>query len=165
MSWWYICLLPRSSKNIITCQRKMKFHFCVTQKNNFVFFCNTNFLYSIFTFHIRSILIFLVVVLETNFQSIFYSPVWYAEVVTKSCSGKKVFLLSWNLSWLNLCKTSVKGSDVRIIAGFFLTTFAKINTVTGIFQGFYLDFKKFPIVIQYFQKSFQWQIPQILCFQ
>ena len=46
----------------------------------------------------------------------------------------------------NLCKTSVKGSYVRIIVGFFLTTLAKINTVTGIFQGFYLDFKNFPIV-------------------
>ena len=33
-----------------------------------------------------------------------------------------------------------------LIVGFFLTTFAKINTVTGIFQGFYLDFKQFSIV-------------------
>ena len=33
-----IFLLSRSNKNIITCQRKIKFHFCVTQKNNFIFF-------------------------------------------------------------------------------------------------------------------------------
>ena len=33
----YIFLLSRSNKNIITCQRKIKFHFCVTQKNNLVF--------------------------------------------------------------------------------------------------------------------------------
>ena len=33
-----ISLLSRSNKNIITCQRKIKFHSCVTQKNNFAFF-------------------------------------------------------------------------------------------------------------------------------
>ena len=46
----------------------------------------------------------------------------------------------------NLCKTSVKGSYVTIIAGFILRTFAKINTVTGILQEFYTDFKQFSIV-------------------
>ena len=50
------------------------------------------------------------------------------------------------LSRFNLCETPVKGSYVRIIAGFFLTTFEKINTVTGIFQEFYLGFKHFSIV-------------------
>ena len=40
----------------------------------------------------------------------------------------------------------MKGSYVRITAGFFFTTLAKINTVTGIFQEFYLDLKQdFPI--------------------
>ena len=61
------------------------------------------------------------------------------EAVTKSCSGKKVFLLSR----FNLCKISVKGSYFSKTVGFFTATFAKINTVTGIFQGFYLDFKQF----------------------
>ena len=32
------------------------------------------------------------------------------------------------------------------VTGFFPATFAKINTVTGIFQGFYLDFQQFSIV-------------------
>ena len=50
------------------------------------------------------------------------------------------------LSRFNLCKTSVKGSYASIIEDFSLTTFAKINTVTGIFQKFYLDFKQFSVV-------------------
>ena len=62
----YFC----SNKNIITCQRKIKFHFCVTQEKNFRFFCITNFLYSIFTFHISSMLIFFVVILEKKRLSI-----------------------------------------------------------------------------------------------
>ena len=32
------------------------------------------------------------------------------------------------------------------VAGLFLANFAKINTVTGIFQGFYRGFKQFSIV-------------------
>ena len=49
------------------------------------------------------------------------------------------------LSRFNLCKTPVKGSYVSIIAGFYFTTFAKVNTVTGIFQRFYLDLEQFSI--------------------
>ena len=54
---------------------------------------------------------------------------------------KKVFLLSR----FYVCKTSVKGSYFSKNTSFFPATFAKINTVTGIFPGFYLDFKQFPI--------------------
>ena len=32
------------------------------------------------------------------------------------------------------------------VAGLFLANFAKINTVTGIFQGFYWGFKQFSMV-------------------
>ena len=52
---------------------------------------------------------------------------------------KKGFLLSR----FNICKTSVKGSYFSKVAGLFFANFAKINTVRGIFQGFYLDFKQF----------------------
>ena len=95
------------------------------------------------TVHVGSMLIFFVVVLDTKKLSIHLLLTYLnREAVTKSCSGKKMFLLSR----FNLCETSVKGSYASIIAGFFLTTFAKINAVTGIFQGFYLDFKQFSIV-------------------
>ena len=70
-----------------------------------------------------------------------YSPARYMEAVTISCSGKNVF---W-LSRFNLCKTSVKGSYFSKIAGFPIT-FSKMNNVTGIFEGFYRDFKQFSIV-------------------
>ena len=40
----------------------------------------------------------------------------------------------------------MKGSYFGKIAGFFPTILAKINTVTGIFQGLYLDFKQFSFV-------------------
>ena len=43
-------------------------------------------------------------------------------------------------------KTSVKSSYFGKVTGLFLTSFLKINTVTGIFQGFYLDFKQFAVV-------------------
>ena len=43
-------------------------------------------------------------------------------------------------------KTSVKGSYFCKNASFFPATLAKMNTVTGIFQGFYPDFKQFCIV-------------------
>ena len=59
-----------------------------------------------------------------------YSSDWYSEAVTKSFSGKKVFLglIFAKHLW-------------RVLAGFFPTTFSKMNTtVTGIFQGFSLDF-------------------------
>ena len=45
----------------------------------------------------------------------------------------------------NLCKTSVKGSHFSKIEAFFPGTFAKSDTVTGIFQEFYPDFKQFCI--------------------
>ena len=96
----------------------------------------------IFTLHIGSMLIFFVVVLETKKLLIYLLLCLYTEAVTKSCSGKKVFLLSR----FNFCKTSVKGSYFSKITGFSPATFAKINTVTGIFQGFFLDFKQFSIV-------------------
>ena len=47
------------------------------------------------------------------------------------------------LSKFNLVKTSVKASYFSKIAGFFPATFTKINTVTVIFPGFYLDLKQF----------------------
>ena len=77
---------------------------------------------------------------ETFIPSFAHQPDEHKEVI-KSCSGKKVFLLSR----FYVCKTSVKGSYFSKNTSFFPATFAKINTVTGIFPGFYLDFKQFPI--------------------
>ena len=64
------------------------------------------------------------------------------QLLGNSCYGKKVSLLSI----FNVCKTSVKGSFSSNVTGFFRANFAKINTVTGIFQGFYLDLKQFSVV-------------------
>ena len=50
------------------------------------------------------------------------------------------------LARFSICKTSVKDSYFSKVAGFFLATFSKINTLTGIFKGFYLAFKQAPIV-------------------
>ena len=51
------------------------------------------------------------------------------------------------LSRFNLVKISVKGTYFSKIAGFFPATLTKINIVTVVFQGFYLDlnflFRKF----------------------
>ena len=70
-----IFLLSHSNKNIITCQ-KINCHFYASQKNLFCFFCITNFLYSVFTLHIVSMLNFFIVVLEPKkLLTIFYSPV------------------------------------------------------------------------------------------
>ena len=55
---------------------------------------------------------------------------------------KKVILLSR----FNLCKIYVKDLYFSKTAAFFSTNFAKISTVTGIFQRFYLKFKQFSIV-------------------
>ena len=66
-----------------------------------------------------------------------YSTAYYVEAVTKSCSVKKMLLLPS----FNLCKASVKGLYFNKIASFFPATFLKMNTVTGTFQKFYLDFK------------------------
>ena len=81
------------------------------------FLCDKKILFSFFVH--RSILIFFIVVLQS-----------------------KVFLLLR----LNLCKASVRGSHFSKTAGFFPATLCKMNTVKGIFQGFYLDFKQFSIV-------------------
>ena len=62
------------------------------------------------------------------------------QLLSKSCSGKKVFLLSM---FIYVCKTSVKGSYFSKVTDFFRAFFAKINTVTGIFQGFYLELSNF----------------------
>ena len=53
---------------------------------------------------------------------------------------------SYYLDLIFIKHTYVKGLYFSKIAGFFPATFAKINTVTGIFQGFFLDFKQYSIV-------------------
>ena len=88
----HIFLLSHSNKNIITSQKINKLSFlCDTKKINFVFLCITIFLYSVFTLHFVSMLIFFVVVLETKkLLTIFYSPVWYIQtkLLSKSFSRK-----------------------------------------------------------------------------
>ena len=79
---------------------------------------------------------------ETFNPSFTHLPDTPKPVLSKSCSLKKKFLLSG----FNVCKTSEKSSHFSKVAGLFLASFAKINAVTGIFQGFYLDFKQFSIV-------------------
>ena len=64
---------------------------------------------------------------------------------------------------VNVRKTSERSSYFSKVAGLFLANFAKVNTVTGIFQRFYLGFKQFSFFflsnrMKYFQKTFQWQI-------
>ena len=44
------------------------------------------------------------------------------------------------LSRFNVCKTSERSEYFSKVAGLFLANFPKINTVTGIFQGFYLQY-------------------------
>ena len=63
------------------------------------------------------------------------------QLLSKSCFRKKV-----SISRFNVCKTSERSSYFSKVAGLFLANFAKINTVTGIFQEFYLGFKQFSIV-------------------
>ena len=116
--------------------RLKKNHFYVTQKI-FRFLYFTNFLYSIFTLHIGSMLIFFVVVLETKKLFIHLS----ITLLIKKCFYYLGLIF-------NLCKTYVKALYFSKIASFHLATFEKINSVTGIFQGFYLDFR------QHFQKIF-----------
>ena len=43
------------------------------------------------------------------------------------------------LARFDVCKTYVKGSYFSKVSDFFPKTFAKTNSVTGIFQGFYLE--------------------------
>ena len=75
---------------------------------------------------------------------------YLTKTLIKSCCGKNVFLLSK----FTLCITSVDGSYFSKIAGFLPATFSKMNTLTGIVQGFYPDFKQFPIACNIFQKTF-----------
>ena len=139
-----IFLLSHSNKNIITCQKINKLSFLCNPKSLFCFLCITIVLYSIFALHIVSMLIFFIVVLQTKkLLIIFYSPVWYIpkQLLSKSNSRKKGFLLSR----FNVCKASKRSSYISKVTGLSITNFAKINTVTGIFQGFYLAFKQFSI--------------------
>ena len=110
-------LLLHSKKNVITCQKKslvwdkkINFVFCASQ----IFYINLD--------HVdllRS---------DLRTKETFNASFTHLSD-TKGCPGKKVFLLSR----FNACKTSVKGLYFSKNAGFFLSTFAKINTVTGIF--------------------------------
>ena len=111
----------------------------MTHKKYFRFWYITNHLYSIFTLHIGSMLTFFLVALET--KKLLIHLLLNCHLLL-NFSRKKVFLLFR----FDVCKTSVKGSYFSKIAGFFPTTFASINTVTGISQGFFLDFKQFSIV-------------------
>ena len=114
---------------------------CDTE-NVFLFLCITSFLYSTFTLHIGNMLSFFVVVSRNKktFNPSFTPPDIRKQLL--SAALEKKFLLSRFI----LCKTFVIGSYYSKISGFFPATLAKINTVTRIFQGFYLDFKKFSVV-------------------
>ena len=53
------------------------------------------------------------------------------QLLSKSCSRKMV-----SIPRFNVCKTSERSSYFSKVAGSFLTNFAKINTVTGIYKDF-----------------------------
>ena len=70
--------------------KKNKISLLLSQKK-FRFLCITNFLYSIFTFHISNMLIFFAVILERkrNFKSIFYSPSHIPKQLLKAGMEKR----------------------------------------------------------------------------
>ena len=140
-----IFLLSHSKKNIITCQKTNKLSFLCDAKKIISFFVHHRFF--IFSFYI------------TNCQHVdlcsglgnketfnpsfthlsdIYIP---KQLLSKSFSRKKGVLLS-----RFVCKAAERSSYFSQVAGLFLANFAKINTVKGIFQGFYLGFKPFSIV-------------------
>ena len=105
--------------------------------------CVINLLYSVFTLHIGSIMIFLEVVLETR-KFLIYSFIHLSDIpkqlLIKGSSGKKIVLLSR----FQVCKASVKGSYLVKLQASFPQILQKI-TITVIFQCFYLDFNQFSI--------------------
>ena len=110
--------------------------------------CNTKKIISFFVHH--NCFIFNFYIPHCQHFNLFHSGPRYKETFNPSFTHlsdiwkqllKKVLLLSR----FNICKISVKGSYFSKAVGFFLAAFAKINRVTGIFQGFYLDFMRFSI--------------------
>ena len=123
-----IVLLSGSSKNIIRCQKKKKSFLCDTKK----FFVHHKFF--IFNFYIAHWQhVDLLRSGPRNKEAFNPSFTHLSDIprqLLRAALEKKVFLVSR----VNVCTTSVKGSYFSRVAGFFPATFAKINTVTGIFQ-------------------------------
>ena len=128
-------------------QRKRKFHFFVTQKNNFLFCPSQIFYINFYISHQQHVDLLRrgprnKETFNPSFTHLSNTP----KQLLRSALEKKLFLLSR----FNIRKTSMKGSYV-IIAGIFLTTFTKINTVTGIFHRFYLAFNQFSIYAMFLE--------------
>ena len=138
-----IFLLSHSNKNIITCQKINKISFLCDTKRLISFFVHRKFfIFSFYITHWQHVDLFRSSpghkeTFNPSFTHLSDTP---KQLLSKSC--KKGFLLSR----FSVCKTSVKGSYFSKVVGLFLANFAKINTIRGVFQGFYLDFKQFFIV-------------------
>ena len=132
--------LSYSNRNIITCQKI----------NKILFSCDTKKLISFFVYD--KFFIFRFYISHSQHVDLLRSGPGNKEIFNPSLTdlcyshsartAKKGFFLSK----FDVCKTSVKDSYFRKVAGLFLANFAKINTVAAIFQRFYLDFKQFSIV-------------------
>ena len=139
-----IFLLSHSNKNITTCQKINKLSFLCDTKKLISFFLHHHFF--IFSFYITHCQhVDLLRSGPGNKETFNPSSTHLSDIpkqlLSKSCFRKKV-----SISRFNVCKTSERSSYFSKVAGLFLANFAKINTVTGIFQGFYLGFKQFSIV-------------------
>ena len=137
-----IFLLSHSNKNIITCQKINKLSFlCGTKK--IISFCLHHhfFIFSFYITHCQHVdLLRSSPGNKETFNHLLLTCLIYTEAVTKyELLPKKGFLLSR----FNVCKMSDRSSYFSKVAGLFLANFSKINTVTGIFQPFYLGFKQF----------------------
>ena len=136
--------MSHSNKNIITCQKTNKLSFLCDTKKLISFFVHHHFF--IFSFYITHCHhVDLLRGGPGNKETFNPSFTHLCDIYRGSCKKeppKKGFLLSR----FNICKTAESSSYFSKVAGLFLANFAKINTVTGIFQGFYVDFKQFAIV-------------------
>ena len=121
---------------IITCQKIKLSFLCDTKKLISFFLHHHFFIFSFYITHYQHVdLLHSGPRNNKTFNHLLFTCLIYTEVVTKEeLLPKKGFLLSS----FNVCKTSERN--------LFLSNFAKINTVRGIFQAFYLGFRQFSIV-------------------
>ena len=129
-----IFLLSHSNKNIITCQKINKLSFlCGTKK--IISFCLHHhfFIFSFYITHCQHVDLLRSgpgnkETFNPSFTHLSDIP---KQLLSKSCSRKLV-----SVSRFNVWKTSERSSYFSKVAGSFLTNFAKINTVTGIYKNF-----------------------------
>ena len=129
-----IFLWSHSNKNIITCQKINKLSFlCDTKK--IISFCLHHhfFIFSFYITHCQHVDLLRSgpgnkETFNPSFTHLSDIP---KQLLSKSCSRKLV-----SVSRFNVWKTSERSSYFSKVAGSFLTNFAKINTVTGIYKNF-----------------------------